>query len=410
MLSQPSSQHLTITQQNIKMYFFYYFTGISATNYADGCTIHSWAGIRDERFSEEKLCQMVSTMDSHEKTRKIIMETDVLFIDEISMISCKLFNCIEAVCRTVRKSPRIFGGLQLVAAGDFFQLPPIQTSTLASSVYAMESSRWKLCLTHHVELKTIMRQTDQLFAKVIHQLERGQISTEVTNYLANLKRPLPPDTDPLHIYGTNIEANIFNLKRLNKLPGVEHTFAAEDFGKGKYLTRLVAPVLLKIKVNAKVMLLKNLSNRLVNGLQGFVKEVKPEGPVVYFPSLDQAVQLEPAHFTIFANNGRILAQRKQYPLSLAYGITVHKSQGLTSRCTVVDCSTIKYPGQLGVAVGRATSPEYLQVVKFTKKCVQPHPDLVYNFYSLSKQTISHDLTCCREVIKFSYFKNNSLLV
>jgi len=109
--------------QNLKN--FYLFTGIAATHYPGGMTIHRWSGIRDGKYDTATLVNLLTTLDIYEDCRQRVRETDVLLIDEISMISSYIFDQLEAVCRALRKSDMLFGGLQLIVAGDFFQLRPV---------------------------------------------------------------------------------------------------------------------------------------------------------------------------------------------------------------------------------------------------------------------------------------------
>lgn len=156
-------------------------------------------------------------------------------------------------------------------------------------------------------------------------------------------------------------------------------------GPPKFLTRISAEKVLSLKVGAPVILLSNLSAFLVNGRRGMVHKLEEDGPTVNFGG--RLVKMEKFHFTEGS------AKRIQYPLKLAYAVTIHRAQGQTLENVVVDCTDLFAPGQLGVAVGRATKLGGLQVLNYSRKVGNiPHSPQVYHFYAAEHRVSS---LCCR---------------
>ena len=161
----------------------------------------------------------------------------------------------------------------------------------------------------------------------------------------------------------------------------------------------MAPTNLGLKVGCPVMLLKNLSNVMVNGLRGIVFQMNPESVDVKFETEMKTitVNIQRCTFTTFDPVEKtVLAKRNQLPLKAAYAITVHKAQGMSLNNVVVHCEHCRQPGQIGVAVGRAVSLDGLRILNFTKSLCREHPSSVSLFHeNVSVGTVQEDLSCCR---------------
>lgn len=161
-------------------------------------------------------------------------------------------------------------------------------------------------------------------------------------------------------------------------------YRSVDEGDSYYLNKFQAPTVLGLKIHCPVMLVVNLSENLVNGTTGVVTALSEDHITVQFSKLNQTVSLTRHLFSkIDPATRRTLPKRLQFPVILSFGITILKSQGMTLESVVVDCEDAKIPGQIGVALGRAISPENL------------HPFPVKHFYNTKSKNVSPDCSCCR---------------
>ena len=177
------------------------------------------------------------------------------------------------------------------------------------------------------------------------------------------------------------------------------TYKSEDSGDVKKLSKLTVPKEVHLKLDAPVMCLVNISAEIVNGLCGSVVGLGTGEISVYFPSIDKTKNFTKYTFTVFdKEKGRDVACRSQIPFRLAFAHTVHKSQGLTIPHLIVDCKHMTNPGQIGVAIGRATTLSHLQVLNFKSTLVKKHNRSVYEFYERPILPPCNDFSCCKEII------------
>ncbi|KAJ8040524.1 ATP-dependent DNA helicase pfh1 [Holothuria leucospilota] len=177
-------------------------------------------------------------------------------------------------------------------------------------------------------------------------------------------------------------------------------YQSEDSGDLDALLRCAAHKMLYLKVGAPVIVLANLSQTLVNGLQGTVQEMYDDYVTVKFDKLDANVDIHPYMFSVYKSDSkRNVAYRKQLPLSLAFALTVHKAQGMTVDRLVIDCRNMVFPGQIGVAIGRAVSKKGTQVINFRESLVQPQPKEIRHFYeSAVSVTQLGSAQCCKQIV------------
>jgi len=213
----------------------------------------------------------VTKDDSYEKVRNNVRKINTLVIDEISMLSLKTFEQLELVCRTGRNNTQLFGGLQVIAAGDFWQLPPVPNHMYQDpGKHCFVSTLWDDVFTHHINLCDVIRQTDSTFITAIQQVSRGEVSEESDSFLKALERPILREEKlaPVHLYPRNFETEIYNAECLHKVPGEQIIYQSEDSGHMRKLQTLPVAKILALKKGAPVMLVRNISEVLVNGLQG----------------------------------------------------------------------------------------------------------------------------------------------
>ena len=195
-------------------------TGIASPHLGDGAmTVHKWGGLEDGRHPAAQLVNFVKYDERFSQVKNRISTTNLLIIDEVSMLSEKLFCKLETVCREIRDPTSNFGGLQVILSGDIFQLPPIGNELYGDhGKYFFQGEWFRHMFPHAITLETIHRQADIQLINSINEIERGQnISPKTETYIKNLSRNLPheDETDAVHLYAINLEADIYNHAQLN---------------------------------------------------------------------------------------------------------------------------------------------------------------------------------------------------
>jgi len=367
-------------------------TGIAAINIG-GCTLHSYLGLG---LATESIDVLKYKVNKFKKVRNRWNNTRVLIIDEISMIDSVFFDKVETIARYIRKNNLPFGGIQVIATGDFLQLPPVQSNKLC-----FESQAWDNVFHEMIELTEIFRQHDRKFKEILNEVRYGNVSVETEIEIRKLNRPVqcPPDIDPIHLYPLNVDVDRENQRRLAELKGPSRTYLATDSGDKNYFDKLEkhcpAPKVLELKLDAQVCLVRNLDRTLVNGSLGVVKGFDNDGfPIVSFPSVNRVETIHRQQWEIketmyrqqwevkkeeeinpnFKNQyDRVLASRIQVPLILAWALSIHKSQGQTLDYLRVDLSKTFEYGQAYVALSRATTMNGIQVIGFSREKVRANP-------------------------------------
>ncbi|XP_053380131.1 ATP-dependent DNA helicase PIF1-like [Mercenaria mercenaria] len=287
---------------------------------------------RDSRFKVFALKnRQPGRIRSRFRTLQCIVSADVLIIDEISMLSAKLFEQLGAIC-SIKDPSRLFGGIQIIVSGDFFQLAPVPNKEYKDEgAMCFTSPLFEKVLPHKVVLTEVVRQDNECFIKAIHEVSKGTVSPETISFIKKLERPFPvgPDSSVV-LFANNDLVNIYNRREILKCPGQIREFVSEDSGDIRVLIKSNAPPRLWLKEGCPVILIRNLSKTLVNGLQGKVVDFEEGCPVVHFPSISCTTKLEKVSFTVFnPDKNMTIATRVQVPLKLAYAITIHKAQGMT---------------------------------------------------------------------------------
>ncbi len=352
-------------------------TGISAL-LAGGKTIHSWAGIG---LGDLEPSDLLSKVRKKSYARKNWKETDCLVMDEVSMLTPDLLEKLEYIARAIRWSDEIFGAMQVILIGDFCQLPPVK-----SDVYAFKSELWNTIIQgNEFYLRTNMRQNDPIFQNMLSRLRMG-IKTEEDRklLLSRLNAEVSVIVDEIPIKPTKLHShrkivedmNIEELKllqsennkikRFNSVDKVAST-ANRKLNKKtaiEFIERLnknsQARACVDLCVGAQVMLIYNIEPKsgLVNGSRGVVVGFGEQRPIVRF--MNGIVTIVKAMEWEFIINETITVVRKQIPLILAWGVTIHKVQGASLDCVEVNLGdSIFASGQAYTALSRVRSLEGL---------------------------------------------------
>jgi len=402
-------------------------TGIAATH-MNGTTIHSWSGIgiKDELSDRD-----LTNLSRKQFLADRLKDTAVLIIDEISMLHAKQLNLVSQVLKYVRKNDKAFGGIQVVVAGDFFQLPPIGSKGETNrEKFAFMSEAWLEAKFHICYLSEQHRQVSEAanggldLDDILNQIRRQEVTFEA---IAALEATFDQNVDinRTRLYTHNLNVNKINDKELAALEGETMRFEATATGDSKLVETLKKTVRtqdeLILKVGAKVMFIKNntelgVSNGTMGELIGFAavkiddskdtsddliedtaqdaiakntknkakkdkeskekpKDKKPttqKMPVVRLNS-GREVIAEPEEWIIEDETGDVLASYLQVPLCLAWAITIHKSQGMTLEAAEIDLSRTFELGQGYVALSRLKSLAGLQLLGMNDMSLQLDP-------------------------------------
>jgi hypothetical protein len=305
--------------------------------------------------------------------RSVLAAVDALVIDEVSMVSADVMDAIDRRLRQVKRRPSPFGGVQIIMFGDPYQLAPVVTRETEGqylkegyrSPWFFDAKVWPKTDMEPVELDTIHRQADGEFRAVLNALREGRMDPEMGRML-NERGKREPDSDIITLTTTNASASKINSHALEALPGKGKPFSAKidpDFGR-----HYPADEELVLKVDARVMFLRNDvagpdGPRFVNGTIGTVKTIKADTVIVGVDGTAIEVErmtwqkteplFQPATNTF---THRVLGEFTQFPLRLAWAVTIHKAQGKTLDAAVIDLGQRAFaPGQTYVAFSRLTS-------------------------------------------------------
>lgn len=354
-------------------------TGSSALNIG-GTTIHSFAGIG---LGSDDVDELIQKVNNFPAAKKRWNDTQVLFVDEISMIGANLFDKLDQIGRAVRRKTDIpFGGIQLVVLGDFFQLKPVEMKGEWVQ-YAFEGDSWKESFQHVVLLKKIMRQKEPALIDGLNEMRHGRVSQAFIDLVTKDKAEFYKAGNgvlPSRLMSRNKDVDALNILELNKLKTETVTFNSVDSSNDKkYDDAFPVPKEITIAVGAQVVLLKNCDG-YVNGSRGVVREIDYVNDIVEVQGKDGTVfSVTPKVFEIY-QNGKIVATRKAFPIKLAFAISIHRSQGCSIDYLDIDLEGVFSPAQAYVALSRATCLSGLRVTGLSTKVVYCDP-IVTNYYA-----------------------------
>ena len=383
-------------------------TGIAATHIG-GMTIHSWSGIGIKtKLDKRELNKIASSKYVAKRVRK----AKVLVIEEVSMLPPGTLSMIDAVCREIKQSPDSFGGMQVIFAGDFFQLPPVvkteaennpQTALVEESSarfaaslarrarfadesrrahFAYDSPAWTEANPIVCYLTEQHRQDDSNFLAILSSIRHNTFGSDHLYHLETriIERRSVPDSVP-KLFSHNADVDRINDEILAKLPDEPHIFNMSSQGPDVLVTALkkgcLSPEMLYLKINAAVMFTKNNQKEgFVNGTLGVVEGFNKtdDYPIVKARN-GRRISVEPMDWTV-EENGKVRAQITQLPLRLAWAITVHKSQGMNLDEAVMDLSNVFEFGQGYVALSRVRRLSGLYILGWNKRAFQVHPEIL----------------------------------
>lgn len=349
-------------------------TGVAAIN-AGGVTLHSLFQLPFTPFLPTPVSkkELLGKLKYNSRRQNLLRKMELLVIDEISMVRCDTMDAIDTILRSVRRKHELpFGGVQLLCIGDLYQLPPVarrQEWTILQEYYSSEFFFDSMVIKEQmpilIELKKIYRQKEDSFVNLLNKVRNNNMSGDD---FEDLHLRYFPDFRPaleekyITLTSHNNQADQINYRELQKLPAPSFTYNAEiqdDFPETMY----PAEASLVLKKGAQVMFLKNdTEKRYFNGKIGVIKSFMHDEIIVNCDGVDIYVSQETwenTRYVLTPNEGKldqeVLGIFTQYPLRLAWAITIHKSQGLTFEKVMIDAGAAFSSGQVYVALSRCTS-------------------------------------------------------
>ena len=409
-LIQKIVEHAKLQEKN---YSICAMTGCAAILLNCGAkTLHSWSGIGLGKGNESDI---ITRINLNKYKREKWKKTELLIVDEVSMMSMYLFNLLNMIGQRVRKNPRPFGGIQLVFCGDFYQLPPIgNVGNPESTCFCFESPFWRLTFSDQIQLKKVFRQSDEDFSKILNQIRQGKLFKSGYNKLCEcVKKKIDNESSvkPTFLFPTKRQVEFINKENMKKLDTEERKFGykiaqnlqnfeGNDMNKRptdeqknmeiKYiLQNSLFDEEVTLKVGSQVMCIANIDmdNGICNGSQGVITEFTsdPETgdclPTVEFLN---GVKMKIPYKTWISERVAGVGVM-QIPLILSWAVTIHKSQGATLDLVQIDAgSDIFECGQTYVALSRVKTLDGLYLTSFNPQKIKVNKKVKEYYKSLDE--------------------------
>ncbi|HWK04475.1 MAG TPA: helix-turn-helix domain-containing protein [Puia sp.] len=364
-------------------------TGVAAIN-AGGTTLHSFfqlpfgpyvptpqPGWDKDHSGVTDPNTLFSNIRFNGNKRELLQELELLVIDEISMVRADVLDAVDAILRHFRQQPLLpFGGVQMLYIGDLFQLPPVVSNEEwellkphYKSPFFFDAQALQQAAPFYLELKKIYRQNEAGFINILNNIRNNRASRQDLDQLHEYYQPdftPPKDANYITLTSHNAKADGINQTELGKLRGKQHAFEASVTGEFNDKA-FPAEKTLNLKEGAQIMLIKNdkgETRRYFNGKIGTIKKISGDKITILFPNEPDELTLEKEtwkniRYQYDKEKDKVeeeeLGTFSQYPIRLAWAITIHKSQGLTFDKAVIDAGASFAPGQVYVALSRLTS-------------------------------------------------------
>lgn len=348
-----------------------------------GRTFHSFFGLGImEGGTQATLKRLLENKAALKRIRKV----EGVIIDEISMIPGDALMVAEIVAQHARESTLPWGGLRVIAVGDFGQLPPVAKFGQKRD-WCFLNEVWKRSDFQVCELKLNQRIQNNDFLNVLADVRDGNLTPRVREFLTERTRDHDEDYPGTRLFPKRDQSENYNQKKLAEINETELIVDSIYLGEQKYIEFLgksaPVPAQLRLKVGCKVLFLKNdMQKRWVNGTRGTLVHYEADHLIVRKEG-GREVKVEKISFSLLDADANVKASVIQFPVNLAYATTIHKSQGATLDELWCDLGSLWEPGHAYVALSRLRDPSGLHIVRWSPRSFITDPE-VMKFYSQSK--------------------------
>ncbi len=351
-----------------------------------GRTFHSFFGLGIMEGGVEATVQRAS---KNKKLMKRIKKSKEIVIDEVSMLSGPTLRAAELIAKQAFNKTAPWGGMRVIVVGDFSQLPPVNPFSRQKE-WAFQDPVWAESQFVPVVLKKIMRSSDADFLEILRRIRHGIVDESVTQFLDS-RVQVQPTGDFTRLFPHRKDVDSYNLQQLQEIDHEVHTFTTVYSGKEADIERFRkhSPIAdeIHLKKDALVMIRQNdPAGRWVNGSLGRIQKISEESLKIKLDG-GRTIELEKADFTLLDADGNPAVSATNFPITLAWAMTIHKAQGATLDQMHVDLRKIWEPGQTYVALSRVKGPQSLFIEGWSKNSIFCDRDVFAFHKSLTSATV-----------------------
>jgi len=372
-------------------------TGVSAV-ILGGRTVHSFFSLGT---MDEEIYVILGRIYRNPKLLARLQGLREVIIDEVSMLSGKVFDMIDAILKDIKQNDSPFGGVQLICVGDFFQIPPIDLlKDKKTPDYAFISKSWRNAHFVSVELKEPMRQSENEFLEVLNNIRQGVCTDRDDRFLRQHLLKQGEVFEGTRLFSKKDRVRNFNMKKLDEIQAPMQEYWTEFKGEEQHIKRMkkVLPIddVIQLKIGALVMIRvndnKNKEYEYVNGTMAKVYDFGYDH--IKLQKLDgQIVSLKKHTFQMKDGEGTVICESINFPLTVAFAITSHKSQGSTIDRCIVDLNEAWNSQMIYVALSRVSSSQGLRIIGHNRRKISSNPLVkkYYQYIEMQRKDLEKDI-------------------
>lgn len=296
---------------------------------------------------------------------------DTIIVDEISMLSAETITAANLICQKVKNNKKFFGGIRMIFVGDFFQLGPFSSDDKKPIPWAFLSDTWRKGNIKTIELTEIMRTKETDFLNILAKVRVGNIDESVEKFLkSKIFKGNLDDFDGPRLFSTNKQVDDYNINKLNAINEPPCTYETQYVGEPHAINKLKDYLIINEKITLKkgalvMMRVNNFQDGYVNGTVG--KVISCSTDTISIKTTDnRTIRVKKHIFELLNGDGDVIAKARNFPLTLAWAVTIHKSQGATFDKAIISLENLWLHGQAYTALSRLSSASNLYITGYNK--------------------------------------------